>query len=292
MVVKIGTFGNDLLVGSTGADFLSGSFGNDLLRGLSGVDSLSGGGDDDTLDGGAGDDNIDGGGGIDTLLFDTNADVEVLFQTGEASSASTGNDSFAFVENVTTGDGDDNIEFSIGLDQDNIARTYGGHDRVLGGAGDDTVYLGAGNDEATGGSGDDTLYGGNNNDDLWGGAGDDTLEGGSGADDLDGGGDIDLLTGDGGADDFNFALGDSGVGAGDRDIVADFKKSQNDDLDLSDFGGLDFIGTSTFDAPDQVRFTHSGGNTIVSINTSGNSGAEMEIQLTGVINLAAGDFIF
>ena len=42
---------------------------------------------------------------------------------------------------------------------------------------------------------------------------------------------------------------------------------------------------------DQVRFSHSGGITIVAINTAGNSGAEMQIELAGVINLADGDFL-
>ena len=53
----IGTFGNDLLVGTNGADSIIGSFGNDELRGLDGDDVLVGGGDHDTLKGGrAGDD--------------------------------------------------------------------------------------------------------------------------------------------------------------------------------------------------------------------------------------------
>jgi hypothetical protein len=33
------------------------------------------------------------------------------------------------------------------------------------------------------------------------------------------------------------------------------------------------------------------GNTIVAINTAGNTGAEMQIELAGVINLTAGDFM-
>jgi len=46
-----------------------------------------------------------------------------------------------------------------------------------------------------------------------------------------------------------------------------------------------------FSAPDQVQFIHSGGNTLVQLNTVGNSGMEMEIQLNGIVNLGAGDFV-
>ncbi len=85
-------------------------------------------------------------------------------------------------------------------------------------------------------------------------------------------------------------LDDSGVGLGNRDEITDFSKAQNDIIDLAS-DSLVFIGESAFSAPDQVRFFHSGGNTIVAINTAGNSGAEMQIELAGVINLAAGDFL-
>ena len=99
------------------------------------------------------------------------------------------------------------------------------------------------------------------------------------------------MNGDAGADEFVFWNGSSGLGAGNRDIVEDFSKAENDKIDLEYFYGMDFIGQGNFSAPDQVRFSHSGGNTIVAINTAGNSGAEMQIELAGVINLAAGDFL-
>ena len=74
-------------------------------------------------------------------------------------------------------------------------------------------------------------------------------------------------------------------------MITDFSTVQGDDLDLTAFGGLAFIGQNVFSAPDQVRFIHSGGNTLVQLNTVGNSGMEMEIQLTGIANLGAGDFL-
>ena len=93
------------------------------------------------------------------------------------------------------------------------------------------------------------------------------------------------------ADDFVFAPGDSSIGAGFRDVVTDFSTVQGDDLDLTAFGGLTFIGQNIFSAEDQVRFIHQGGNTLVQLNTVGNSGMEMEIQLNGIVNLTAGDFL-
>ena len=136
------------------------------------------------------------------------------------------------------------------------------------------------------------MNGGGGADELLTGAGSDRLNGGGGADYLMGSLDVDRVTGGSGADDFVFWEGDSGVGAGNRDAITDFSKADNDDIDLSEFGGLAFIGQSDFSAADQVRFVHSGGDTIVSINTVGNGGAEMQIELAGIVNLAAGDFIF
>lgn len=100
MVVKIGTFGNDLLIGSNGADSLLGSFGNDLLRGLGGNDVLSGGGDNDTLEGGAGNDSLDGTGGIDTMLFNTASNVTVSAAFGLVSSAGLGAGTFDLAASV------------------------------------------------------------------------------------------------------------------------------------------------------------------------------------------------
>ena len=73
------------------------------------------------------------------------------------------------------------------------------------------------------------------------------------------------------------------------DLVIDHPGEQ-DNLGLTEFGGLYFIGEASFSAPDQARLVHSGGDTIVRINTVGNSGAEMEIELTGAIELQDADF--
>jgi Ca2+-binding RTX toxin-like protein len=227
MVSKIGTFGNDLLIGSNGADSLQGSFGDDELRGLDGDDVLSGGGDD----------------------------------------------------------------FIDGSDLANFIRAGGGNDFILAREGADTVHGDDGADFIGGGEGLDTLYGGAGADFLNGEEDHDIVDGGGGADEIFGGNGNDLIVGGGGSDTFVFQPNDSGVGTGNRDFVADFSQAQNDKIELTIFDGLDFIGESGFSAPDQVRFFHSNGNTVIAINTAGNSGAEMQIELDGVINLTVGDFV-
>ena len=247
MVVKIGTFGNDLLIGSNGNDTLLGSFGNDELRGLDGDDVLDGGGGNDTLKGGAGDDSLFGGAGNDKAVFSTSSDVTVnlaLF-VGVASSSGLGDDTLSSIENVTTGNGNDLI---VGSDVANIIRAGMGNDSIYAEAGADTLYGDGGADELGGGEGDDILYGGAGADYLNGEAGQDIVDGGGGADVILGGGGIDLLIGGGGGDKFVFSNGTSGVGTGNRDVIDDFSKGQHDKIDLHLFGNLDFVGESGFSA--------------------------------------------
>lgn len=282
MVVKIGTFGNDLLLGTDGADTLQGSFGDDTLRGFKGNDVLSGGADDDTLEGGkgndslygdAGDDHLDGGAGNDTAVFNTAGDVEVSLTAGVATS-NLGNDTLASVENIVTGDGDDDV---TGNDFANILSTGAGSDIVSANGGNDIVNLGSGNDIGAGDAGNDLLNGGSGDDDLYGGYG------------------VDILTGGSGADLFGFYADDeygtdSGVGPGNRDRITDFNPLE-DVIDVGDVGDLSFVGQSAFSGVNQVRYFHSGGDTIVQVNHDGVSGADLEIQLDGIFNLQGNDFV-
>jgi hypothetical protein len=52
-----------------------------------------------------------------------------------------------------------------------------------------------------------------------------------------------------------------------------------------------FIGISAFTKEGQVRFLQSGNSTIVQASFDGTNGAEMEIQLSGLLNLSANQFI-
>ena len=142
----------------------------------------------------------------------------------------------------------------------------------------------------------------NGDDSLFGGSGDDTLIGGSGSD---------LLTGGLGNDVFDYnAISDSGVGPGNRDVITDFQAdadalANNDAIDL--FGidanpgtGVDdeftFVANATPAVnpgvqANSITWYQSGGNTIVQVDNTGDTTAELEIELTGLHTLADTDFI-
>jgi Ca2+-binding RTX toxin-like protein len=203
-----------------------------------------------------------------------------------------------------------------------------GADIVLGGPGNDMI-VGAG--AATGGSGfiqalradgNDLLLGDAGNDTIDGSGGRDTIFGGAGSDLIRGSYDADLLVGGLGRDHFVFGLlfsegspfpviPDTGVGDGNRDVVADFRHGE-DVLDLSSYrnpaGGAGtpiFLGTGaftgTFDL--QVRYEiQSDGNTLIQfaglVGRAPNAppeppipSPEGEIELIGVHHLTASDFI-
>jgi len=94
-------------------------------------------------------------------------------------------------------------------------------ERLLGEAGDDTIYGYAGDDTLDGGAGDDTLLGGGGDDTITGGVGSDTIEGEAGCDTIEGGRDRDFLYGGNGADTIEGGGGDDTIegGAGD-DVLA------------------------------------------------------------------------
>lgn len=121
-----GQAGNDVLFGGTGADSLMGDLGDDTLSGDEGNDTLLGGTGNDSLDGGAGSDWLAGGEGDDSLAGKDGSDI------------------------LDGGNGNDWIS---GLDG---AVDDFDEDFLNGGAGNDTMLLGAG-DHATGDDGEDTF---------------------------------------------------------------------------------------------------------------------------------------
>jgi Ca2+-binding RTX toxin-like protein len=140
-------------------------------------------------------------------------------------------------------------------------------------------------------------------DTLIGVGGSDTLNGGDGDDEISGGALLDFLAGNAGADDFNYAAAsDSGPTSGGRDRILDFQAGL-DDIDVSAIDadtstGADdaftaFIGAAAFTAAGQIRAFQSGANTVIEFNTTGVSGAEMQIQLNNftAATLALADFI-
>jgi Ca2+-binding RTX toxin-like protein len=185
-------------------------------------------------------------------------------------------------------------EVLTGGSESDFINGFGGDDFLLGNSGNDALHGGDGNDSLSGSEGDDFLFGDSGIDRLVGGAGIDLLVGGIG---------FDKLTGDTEADTFRYlSTADSGVGSlGSfrRDVITDFVHGQ-DKIDLEaidakagivDNQNFVFIGSAPFSAEGQVRVVTDGDHMLVQMNTSGTSGAESVIELTGNINVTATDFV-
>lgn len=171
----------------------------------------------------------------------------------------------------------------------------------VGSIGDDTLGGTDLADDITGGDGDDDISGGDDDDILVGGIGDDMLSGGAGADDLTGGDNVDTLTG-GGNDDatdiFRFDNDDSGIGAGNRDIITDFEDAGiagGDTIDL--FSGEvgdgtgSFVGTGSFtNTALEVRYATVGSDAIVEVDVDGDGTADFQIEVQNVSSLTDSDF--
>lgn len=260
-----GGYGTDILYGNNGADYIYAGEGDDRLYGGSGDDRLSGGSGDDSLYAGAGSDWINGGDGADLvsyndvsgrILIDLEKDVRNtgfsdFFDHGHASG-----DRYSNIEIYSGGAGDDNLR---GDAQDNV---------FYGMAGDDRLYGRAGNDTLSGGAGNDTLYGNDG---------------------------VDRMTGGGDADDSDhfvfFHASDSGTGAGQRDVITDFR-SGTDRIDLSRLNGLDYIAVQDFsNQAGELRYQRDAGNTIIQADLNGDGIADFEILLETGTALSETDFL-
>jgi Ca2+-binding RTX toxin-like protein len=256
-----------------GTDVDDGGPSIDILIGGAGADTLRGGAGSDTLRGGAGNDTIDGQGtGTDIDLIDfsdgtTGAGLNfTLVQSAsdtvfDASAAGLGTDTYRNVEGV------------IGT---NLA---------------------------------DTLTGSAFNDVLIGGGGDDTINGNAGADRIQGGLGKDTLTGGANADTFVFiAPNEMPIGTGNRDVITDFSQAEGDKIDLSTIDAktqAGFVGDQPFTfvanatpaidpgvQANSITWYHDTANnlTIIHGDVDGNTTADFEIQLSGLVTLTADDF--
>ncbi|WP_417721879.1 calcium-binding protein [Salipiger sp.] len=263
--------GNDTLDGGADRDSLDGGAGSDLLTGGTGSDTLNGGNGDDTLDGGAGADRFDGGAGIDTLRYaDATGRVIVDLQgpvEGSVLTFFTGGlaegDTFHHIENISGSRFADNLR---------------------------------------GDSGVNILEGGNASDRLYGRAGNDILIGGAGVDALYGNLGADMMTGGTGQTDrfIYFQMSESGVGSGNRDVIADFEPGL-DRIEISRFdadatlGGkqaFDWIGDAAFSGTaGELGYRYDDGLTIVQADVDGDGMADFEIALGADLVLSAEDFL-
>lgn len=302
-----GHAGGDVLWGGAGDDWMDGGAGGDTLYGLSGLDTasyeLATGGVLIRLEGGSCQNGI--------------AQGDKLYSVEEVIGSSYndllfGQDGFA--ETLRGGDGADVIYSSTGADH---LRGGAGSDTLTYAYSDLAVAVNLATNTASGGdaqgdtvAGFENLVGSHDNDTLtgngvanrfFGGLGNDTIRGGGGADVVGGGSGRDEMWGGSGADSFYFnSPGDSTTTAATRDRIMDFSRGQGDriDLDIDDHTGtpgiadpFEFRGQNGFTEERQVRFVHQGGDTIVQVNLTGSSGAELAIQIEGIVDLQASDFI-
>ncbi|MEL6476443.1 MAG: hypothetical protein AAFR17_03875 [Pseudomonadota bacterium] len=261
-----GKGGNDQIFGRLGDDFLSGGAGNDTLDGSGGNDSLLGGSGNDLLIGGNGADFLDGGAGRDTASYaDTNRRVQ------------------ADLENRFTGGND--ARGDILTDIEDLIGSLS-NDSLRGDSEDNTLTGLNGSDRLFGRGGDDSLIGGTLNDVLYGNAGADEMSGGAGNDRY-----------------IYFAASDSRVGGRDRDVITDFDVQGNDrielfrlDADITRGGNqaFDFIGSAGFSGTaGEIRFFQSANNgfTLIQADHDGDRVQDFQIELTGLVDLTANDFL-
>jgi Ca2+-binding RTX toxin-like protein len=151
----------------------------------------------------------------------------------------------------------------------------------------------------SGTSSDDILVGDNDGDTFNGNGGNDVILAGGGNDTLVGGAGRDIMVGGSGNDTFDFnSTSESGNTIATADVITDFVHGQ-DRIDLSSIdantgsgGNQAFTWGGTTATANGVWYSESGGNTVISIDTNGNTASvEMMIVLTGIsLNLAATDF--
>ncbi|MEO1198097.1 MAG: calcium-binding protein [Pseudomonadota bacterium] len=313
-ISAIGNTQANVLVGNDGANSLSGLGGNDELDGGAGVDEMQGGtGDDIYVVDDAGDTVIEASGeGTDSVAasisFALAANVENLDLTGSGNRDGTGNGLANRIDgnsgrNTLSGrDGGDDLR---GGDGGDTLRGGDGGDELRGEGGGDTLRGDDGRDDLRGGDGGDILRGDGGGDDLRGNNGRDTLRGGDGSDVLNGGSGDDILRGEGGKDtltggsgadvfDFNDPSA-SGRGGSRADDITDFKRSQDDIIDLTGLvsGKIAFRGDRGFrDGRDnQLIVVDRGDDVRVRIDFDGDQQSDFDIDVLDVNTLRDSDFL-
>lgn len=286
-----GGFGNDVLIGNSAANVINGNSGNDQINGGAGRD---------TIDAGVGNDFVSGGEDNDVILGKGGDDIIRGGSGGDAMTGGLGSDTLDYA-GVGPGVKID-LAFNTASGGDANGDVVSGFEKIVGTMSGDMLSGTRGANSLQGLDGDDTLNGRSGNDILFGQGGDDTISGGSGNDLIVGSTGVDNMTGGTGADRFFFdGLADSGVAAGQRDIITDFQQG-SDRIEVNAIdaiaatiadNGFTFIGTAGFTSgvAGEVRYgIAANGVTIISFRVD-TAGADMRIVLDGEVNLTALDFV-
>ena len=240
-----------------------------------------------------------GGGLYDTVYsafnYTLSDNVEQLVLTGSAAISGTG----SAQDNTIYGDTNTGANILAGgLGNDNYIVGAGDVAVEVAGEGVDTVYAYADHTLAAGSSVEYLVGAAGTGMSLTGNELSNGIFGTGFADNLNGGAGADTLAGGGGADTFIVsALGDTGVGAGNRDSITDFL----DGTDHIDFSGIDantsngatvndaftMIGINAFGGvAGQLRYVLVGSDTLVQGDVNGDSVADFEVVLTGTHTFA------
>ena len=209
--------GVDTLIGGDGADVIAGGLANDSLLGGNGADAFSWivGDGRDTIDGGADTDTFNAtgvgvaelgnatwnGASVTALMDNALASIETInLDLGAAIDWLIYNTAFAVIVDLSANSASgfasvSNIEKVIGGAGGDTLTGDGFDNRLDGQGGDDTLNGGAGSDSVLGGDGNDTIFASAGNDSLQGLAGNDTFHWIStdGRDTFSGGADVDTV---------------------------------------------------------------------------------------------------
>ncbi len=263
-----------------GVENVAGGGGGDTLTGDAQSNTLSGNGGNDTLNGGAGADTLNGGANNDIFVASIGDGNDII--TGGAGADTLDLSATSAAAIVTT-----ILATSADIGSDTLSQL----ENVIGSSGGDTITLNGNANVIQGRGGADIIDAGGAND---------TITGGLGAD---------ILTGGTGNDDFVYTdILESGIGVGQRDIIADFITGLDDivltaiDANTVAGGNNTFTFLTLLDAAftgaGQVRYGQIDTNgdltldsTLIQGNVNADLGADFEILLqnyTGAV--VANDF--
>ena len=318
--------------GNNVANVITGSTFDNELSGRAGADVIQGGAGQDLLDGGTGADRLTGGQGDDVFRVDNAADVvrEALGQGSDTIEASVSFVLSAHVETLTligydriNGTGNQLANVLIGNNSHNILNGLGGADRMEGGRGNDTYYIGGSGDvilEAEN-AGIDTVFSaastmltdnlenltltgtaaaGSGNalaNVITGNASANSLRGLGGADRLNGGAGKDTMIGGTGADRFTF---DTSLDSHNVDRISDFAADDLIILDRSMFKGINAngalsasafrAGSAAADATDRIIYDQGTGRIFYDSDGNGAGAAVLFARVEAGTVLTHADF--